>query len=158
MLALVTGKTLVQGVSDKTVEYIGSVQEDGFVYFNDQRFYRCQTPANMETTTDVEGSSVQQWYTQQNRWIRCNVFTDLKLKGFSSDEITQNIEQAKQDALSAIQDASDAAADANDTLSKTLDNGDALLECLNTLNQIIQIVNSQHQQNIPIITASVWTN
>lgn len=158
MLALVTGTTLVQGVSDKNVEYIGSVQEDGYVYFNDQRFYRCITPDDMSTTVEVDGSSVQMWYTQQNRWIRCNVFSTLKLKGFSSDEIQQSIQDAKDDALQAIADALDAATDALDSLAKTLDNGDALLNTMNTLNDVIAVVNAQHNQNIPYITDSVWHN
>lgn len=158
MLALINGTTLVRGVSGKTVEYIGCVQEDGYVYFNDQRFYRCITPPDMSATVEVDGSSVQMWYTQQNRWIRCNVFDTIKLKGFDSDAITRSINTALADALQAIQDAAGAATGANDALSKTLDNGDALLNTMNTVNDIITVVNAQHNQNIPYITDSVWTN
>lgn len=158
MLALITGTTLVQGLSGSNVEYIGCVQEDGYIYFNDQRFYRCLTPPDMSTTVDVDGSSVQMWYTQQNRWIRCNVFDTLKIKGFSSNEIQQAITDAKADALQAIADALAAATDAIDSLSKTLDNGDALLNSINSLNDVINVVNSYHSQSIPIVTNSVWHN
>lgn len=158
MLALITGKTLVKGQSGKEVNYIGSVQTDGYIYFNDERFYRATTNGTLGTEEEINLENVQQWYTQQNRWIRSNVFTDLKAIGFDIDEILQQIDDAANQAIQAIEDAASAAKDALDVNTKMLHNGTVLLHVANTLNQVISIVNSQHQQSIQQITDTIYTD
>lgn len=156
MLALIKGKTLVKGQSAKEVEYIGCVQTDGYVYYNDERFYRASPTATLDTTTEVTLDNVQQWYSQQNRWIRSNVFTDLKAKGFDSDQIAQQIDAAAQAAQAAAQAASQAGGDAGLADTHIKQNGNVLYNAVQSLNRVITVVNAQHAQSISQVTGTIY--
>lgn len=156
MLALIKGKTLVKGQPAKDVEYIGCVQTDGYIYFNDERFYRATSVNPLDTSQEVNLENVQQWYTQQNRWIRSNVFTNLKAKGFDSDQITQQIDAAAQAAQAAAQAASQAGGDAGLADTHIKQNGTVLYNAMQSLNRVITVVNAQHTQNIPQVTGTIY--
>lgn len=156
MLALLKGKTLVKGQSAKEVEYIGCVQTDGYIYFNDERFYRGTPNGTLDTSSEITLKDVQQWYSQQNRWIRSNVFTDLKAKGFDSQQITQQIQAAQNAADQAAQAAQGAGGSATLADTHIKQNGNVLYSVVTQLNRVIQVVNSQHSQNIPQVTGTIY--
>lgn len=64
--------------------YHATVEEDGFVYFNDRSFYRVETPQNL--VQDLEGgqtvtitSGIQYWYVVRDIWVYANRFDTLDL-------------------------------------------------------------------------------
>lgn len=64
--------------------YQGNVEEDGFIYFNDRKFFRVETPTNIhdiETagTTIQITSGIQYWYVNRNVWVYANEFDQLEL-------------------------------------------------------------------------------
>ena len=92
MLAYVRGKTLVKGVRNKKVDYVGTVEEDGYVYFHDDMSYRCPTPATMNVQSQISLSNVQVWYTVRNCWIRANYFTELTCYCFDPADMYTRIQ------------------------------------------------------------------
>lgn len=174
MLVLLEGKTLVKGVSSKSVYYFGSIQEDGYIYFNDDRHYRASVPSNETTNPEdvIHPENVQQWYVQTDRWIRSNIFTSLMGVVFDFNDVTQKITNAQNDATTAINDAASAynlANTANNTadsafnndsatLGKLQDNGDVLLDTVNLLNQVVSNMNAFHSTTLQQISATIWTN
>ena len=95
-LAFVRGKTLVKGVRNKDVSYVGTVEDDGYIYFNDGMSYRVPTPATQQVEHEVSLSEVQIWYTVRNCWIRANYFTQLKVYWFDPDDMYDRIEDHEQ--------------------------------------------------------------
>lgn len=169
MLAIINGTMRVLGQGNKKVFYMGTVEEDGYVYFNDKTFYRFRTPAGLnppppntppssQPPQPIPITEVQQWYVVRNCWVRSTMFTNLEAVGFDIDDVLDQIEQAKEDAIQAIEDARDDAIAQMDALHKTLDNGDVLLETVNTLNAVIGVVNAEHDAGIEEIVATIWTN
>ena len=64
--------------------YQASVEEDGFIYFNDRKFFRVETPSNIhdiETsgTTIQISSGIQYWYVVRDVWVYANEFDLLEL-------------------------------------------------------------------------------
>lgn len=92
MLAYITATTLVKGVQNKNVYYIGDVQDDGYIYFNDDVSYRIPKPSNMLEHSSVSASDVQIWYTLRNCWIRANRFTNLQVYGVEPKNIYSRID------------------------------------------------------------------
>lgn len=93
MLAYVTGTTLVKGVQGKEVFYVGDVQEDGYVYFNDSISYRMPTPSVIREGANVSVSDVQIWYPIRNCWIRANYFTNLQIYGVDPKNIYAKLQE-----------------------------------------------------------------
>ena len=62
--------------SSQSVEYLGNVQKDGYVYFNDDTFWRIDY-------TDNE--NVQLFYIPKQIWIRTDLLTEIQVKGFSTN-------------------------------------------------------------------------
>lgn len=91
MIVYVKGKTRVKGVQNKDVYYVGCVESDGYIYFNDSVSYRIPTPATLREETDVSVTEVQIWYTVRNCWIRANYFTQLKVYGVDFEHIYNRI-------------------------------------------------------------------
>lgn len=92
MLAYITATTLVKGVQNKNVYYIGDVQDDGYIYFNDDVSYRIPKPSNMTEHVSVNAANVQIWYTLRNCWIRANRFTNLQVYGVEPKNIYSRID------------------------------------------------------------------
>lgn len=64
--------------------YHATVEEDGFVYFNDKSFYRVETPQNL--IQDLENNQmvtitggIQYWYVVRDIWVYANRFDQLEL-------------------------------------------------------------------------------
>lgn len=87
----VKGTTRVKGVSNKNVYYVGCVESDGYIYFNDSVSYRIPTPATLTEATDINITQVQIWYTIRNCWIRANYFTSLKVYGVDFEHMYERI-------------------------------------------------------------------
>ena len=81
MIVYIEGKTLVKGVRLKDVYYIGTVEDDGYIYFNDNIAYRLPTPSNIQENVNVNLSDVQVLYPSRKAWVRANYFTELKCIG-----------------------------------------------------------------------------
>ena len=69
---------------NQTRYYHATVEEDGFVYFNDAVFYRVETPQNL--VQDIENEQVvtitggvQYWYVVRDIWVYANRFDQLEL-------------------------------------------------------------------------------
>ena len=64
--------------------YQATVEENGFIYFNDKRFFRVETPSNIHdletagTTIQITGG-IQYWYVVRNVWVYANEFDRLEL-------------------------------------------------------------------------------
>lgn len=65
-IAFVTAKKIVNSV-EKNAFYIGTIIEDGFIYFSDERRYRYEPVTN----------SVQILYETKNNWIETNNIYDV---------------------------------------------------------------------------------
>ena len=87
----VKGTTRVKGVSNKNVYYVGCVESDGYIYFNDSVSYRIPTPATLTEATNININDVQIWYTIRNCWIRANYFTSLKVYGVDFEHMYERI-------------------------------------------------------------------
>ena len=76
---------LIEAIKDNIARYYhATVEEDGFVYFNDKTFYRVETPQNLvqnlgngQTVTITAG--IQYWYVVRNIWVYANRFDTLEL-------------------------------------------------------------------------------
>lgn len=58
----------------QTVDYLATVQPDGYLYFNDDTFYRCRE----------DGTQLQQCYMSKNQWIRCGILSNISLSQFTT--------------------------------------------------------------------------
>lgn len=92
MLAYVIARTRVKGVNNKEVYYVGTVQDDGYIYFNDDVSYRVPTPDPFNDKQRVNVSDVQVWYTIRNCWVRANYFTSLAVYAFQPDTMNTAID------------------------------------------------------------------
>lgn len=87
MIVYIKGKTRVKGVQNKDVYYVGCVESDGYIYFNDSISYRIPTPATLREENEISVAEVQIWYTVRNCWIRANYFTQLTVYGVDFEHI-----------------------------------------------------------------------
>lgn len=166
MLAKITAETRVKGTAGKTVEYIASVQQDGYMYFNDECFYRCVAPTAINTETEINPDNVQMWYVNRNCWLRGNKFTKLVAIGWDMDEIKQSVDDVQTSAdgyFNTLQQMINATDTNIRSIVNTLghesltNNGDVLLEVANKLNSVISVVNSQHSTSIGYVNRSIYT-
>ena len=58
----------------KTVDYLATVQPDGYLYFNDETFYRCRE----------DGTQLQQCYMSKDQWIRCGILSNINISEFTT--------------------------------------------------------------------------
>ena len=91
MIVYVTGKTRVKGVQNKDVYFVGCVESDGYIYFNDSMSYRVPTPSTLTEANNINVNDVQIWYTVRNCWVRANYFTQLKVYGVDFEHIYNRI-------------------------------------------------------------------
>ena len=57
-----------------TVDYLATVQPDGYLYFNDETFYRCRE----------DGTQLQQCYMSKDQWVRCGVLSNISISQFTT--------------------------------------------------------------------------
>lgn len=87
-----------------TSYYFATVEDDGFTYFNDNRFFRFQTPDNIH---DLETagqqititSGLQLWYVVRDVWVYVNLFDALTLEMITGSDIDK---QDLQNGLDTI--------------------------------------------------------
>ena len=80
--------------SDKTVTYLATYQSDGYVYFNDDKFWRC----------NLDGSNLQIHYFNKDIWIASSLLRNIEISSYrgsssysgSSIAPNANVEQAVQ--------------------------------------------------------------
>ena len=72
-LCTITGIRYVQG-KDRGVTYVGAMQGDGYVYFNDDVMWRCT----------YDGRNLQRFYFDKNIWVRTNDIRNIQVKGMSN--------------------------------------------------------------------------
>lgn len=72
-LCTVTGTRYANGRS-RNVIYVGAVQSDGYVYFNDDVMWRCY----------YDGSNLQRFYFNKTIWVRTDEITNLRVTGLST--------------------------------------------------------------------------
>ena len=94
---------LIEATKDNQTRYYhATVEEDGFVYFNDKSFYRVETPPNLvqdlengQTVTITSG--IQYWYVVRDVWVYANRFDQLELSRPPEIDV-----QALQDAMDTV--------------------------------------------------------
>ena len=75
-LAFITAKKYVKdGMKD--VYYVGNKQTDGYIYFNDETYYRCTSDA----------SFTQLLYPSKQNWVMTNNLQELSVFDFSPENI-----------------------------------------------------------------------
>lgn len=70
-LMFISGMRYSNGAIRK-VSYLATLQEDGYMYFNDDMFWRCSR----------NGANVQVFYPSKNIWIRTNSLWDIQIGSF----------------------------------------------------------------------------
>lgn len=69
----ISGRRYVNG-QNRNVTYIGSVQSDGFIYFNDDVMWRCEH----------NGTNLQRFYFNKTIWVRTDEITGISVRGMST--------------------------------------------------------------------------
>ena len=141
---------------NQTRYYHATVEEDGFVYFNDKSFYRVETPQNL--VQDIEGGQtvtitggIQYWYVVRDIWVYANRFDTLELSMPPEFD-----EQALQNAMDTV------VGYINDLGNQAIaTNGDGLYDLWWDVHQIAADLNSQSisvQYPSSISVYRQWTN
>lgn len=78
-VAFITGKKYVQN-SMKDVFYLGNKQTDGRIYFNDEKFYRCEPDGTMLSALAINEKS--------KSWCLTNIISELSVFDFSPEGLT----------------------------------------------------------------------
>ena len=87
-----------------TSYYFATVEDDGYIYFNDSRFFRVQTPDNIHDLETVGQqititSGLQLWYVVRDVWVYVTLFDSLTLEMIAGSDIDK---QDLQNALDTI--------------------------------------------------------
>ena len=154
-----TFNCLIEATRDnENVFYFATVEDDGFIYFNDDQFFRVQTPTNIhdiETagTTITINSGIQRWYVVRNVWVYANVFDTLTLSMIIGSDIDK---QDLQNGLDTI------VGYINDVGSEAIGtNGDVLYQLILYIQSLIQDLGNQgiSTPTLPSFTLyTTWTN
>ena len=141
---------------NETRYYHATVEEDGFVYFNDRTFYRVETPQNLvqdlenDQTVTITGG-IQYWYVVRDIWVYANRFDTLELSMPPEFD-----EQALQNAMDTV------VGYVNDLGNQAIaTNGDGLYDLWRDVYQIAADLNSQSisvQYPSSISVYRQWTN
>ena len=141
---------------NQTRYYHATVEEDGFVYFNDKSFYRVETPQNLvqdlenDQTVTITGG-IQYWYVVRDIWVYANRFDQLELSMPPEFD-----EQALQNAMDTV------VGYVNDLGNQAIaTNGDGLYDLWWDVYQIAADLNSQSisvQYPSSISVYRQWTN
>lgn len=127
---------------NETRYYHATVEEDGFVYFNDRSFYRVETPQNLiqdlenDQTVTITGG-VQYWYVVRDIWVYANRFDQLELSKPPEIDV-QALQNAMDTVVGYINDLGDKA---------ITNNGD---ELFNLWQAVYNIASDLNTQNISV--------
>ena len=138
-----------------TSYYFATVEDDGFTYFNDNRFFRFQTPDNIH---DLEtagqqitiSSGLQLWYVVRDVWVYVNLFDTLTLEMITGSDID------KQD----LQNGLDTIVGYINQLGQMgiRDNGDVLLDLYRAVDQIVTDLSNQGISVTRPPAVSIWNS
>ena len=150
---------LIEATRDsETVYYMATVEEDGFTYFNDNRFFRFETPNNIH---DIEtagqtisiNSGIQSWYVVRDVWIYANVFDSLTLSMIHESDIDKADLQNGLDTIVGY---------VNDVGSEAIGtNGNVLYQLIQYISSLVTDLNNQgiSTPSLPSYTLyNSWTN
>ena len=96
---------LVEATTDgNKTYYFATVENDGFLYFNDSRFFRVECPQNihdLETPgqTITINSGIQCWYVVRDVWVYSNLLGSLKLEMIHGSDIDKQDLQTGLDTI-----------------------------------------------------------
>ena len=96
---------LIEATTDgEKAYYFATVEDDGFIYFNDDRFFRVECPQNihdLETPgqTITINSGIQHWYVVRDVWVYSNLLGTLKLEMIHGSDIDKQDLQTGLDTL-----------------------------------------------------------
>jgi hypothetical protein len=147
---------LIEATADNdTSYYFANVEEDGFIYFNDDRFFRVETPQNVhdiETAgqTITITSGIQLWYVVRDVWVYSNLFDSLTLEMIHGSDIDKQDLQTGLNTINGYINSLGRNAIGN--------NGQQLL---NLYNAVLQIASDLNGQGISVTTpqsGSVYTS
>ena len=150
MLVYIYAQTKVKAQT-RNVYYVGDVQDDGYIYFNDSMMYRIPTPQSMTEGTEVPITEAQVWYTIRNCWIRANYFTNLKVYPFDIKNMNDKIKDLEdrmddaEDRLTDLENEQTVIINSVNSLGRSSlgnssgnnGNGRALLDAYNAVLQLI---------------------
>lgn len=133
--------------------YQASVEEDGFIYFNDKKFFRVETPSNIhdiETagTTIQITSGIQYWYVVRDVWVYGNEFDLLELSMPAGFDVT-TLQPAFDEVIRDINDFGSWAIQ---------NNGQELLNLWNAVNYLCIELNNQGITVSYPSSASIYAN
>ncbi len=141
---------------NETRYYHATVEEDGFVYFNDRVFYRVETPQNLvqdlengQTVTITGG--VQYWYVVRDIWVYANRFDRLELSKPPEIDV-QALQNAMDTVVGYINDLG------NDSIAT---NGSSLYQVWSDLFDLVtelrqQSINVSYPSSISVYRS--WNN
>ena len=154
-----TFNCLIEATRDtESVYYFATVEDDGFIYFNDNRFFRVETPQNIH---DIEtagqtisiNSGIQSWYVVRDVWVYANVFDTLTLSMIHESDIDKTDLQNGLDTIVGY---------INDVGSEAIGtNGDVLYQLILYIQSLIQDLGNQgiSTPTLPSFTLyTTWTN
>ena len=141
---------------NETRYYHATVEEDGFVYFNDRTFYRVETPQNLiqdlendQTVTITAG--IQYWYVVRDIWVYANRFDQLELSMPPEIDV-QALQSAMDTVVGYINDLG------NDSIAT---NGSSLYQVWSDLFDLVtelrqQSINVSYPSSISVYRS--WNN
>ena len=153
-----TFNCMIEATRDsRTVYYCATVEDDGFIYFNDDAFFRVETPQNIHDieqsgTTITINSGIQRWYVVRDVWVYANVFDSLVLSAIVSDIDKQDLQTGLDTIVGYINDVGSEAIGTN---------GDVLYNLILYIQSLIQDLGNQgiSTPTLPSFTLyTTWTN
>lgn len=150
---------LIEATADNDKSYyFATVEDDGFIYFNDDRFFRVETPQNVhdletrgQTLTITSG--IQLWYVVRNVWVYSNLFDSLTLEMIHGSDIDKTDLQTGLNTLNGY---------INNLGSMAIGtNGDVLYQVITYIQSLIQELGNQGitTPNLPSYTLyRQWNN
>ena len=81
MIVQITATKYYHGSSNNVV-YLGNLLPDGYVYFNDDTFYRCRVSGTVSQGVTVSGTDLQLCYMSKEQWVRCGILTNIQITEF----------------------------------------------------------------------------
>ena len=150
---------LIEATTDgEKAYYFGTVEDDGYIYFNDSRFFRVETPQNIhdiETAgqTIAINSGIQHWYVVRDVWVYSNLLGSLKLEMIHGSDIDKADLQRGLNTLNRY---------INNLGSYSIGtNGNTLYGIIDYVQQLVTSLNNQGISTPSMPSYSVyrqWTN
>ena len=69
--------------SSNTVTYLGNLLPDGYIYFNDDTFFRCRASSTVSQGSTVTGTDLQLCYMSKEQWVRCGILSNIQITLFN---------------------------------------------------------------------------